>query len=62
MLDLKLDDYDISSVGIRLITSIPGRYTGNELYKYGQMRAYSIIFEELQRANLKPIPDTTITY
>jgi len=35
MLELKLDDYDISSVGIRLITSIPGRYAGNELYKYG---------------------------
>jgi tyrosyl-DNA phosphodiesterase-1 len=47
ILDLKLDDYDISSVGIRLITSVPGRYTGNELYKYGQMRAYNIIFEEI---------------
>jgi tyrosyl-DNA phosphodiesterase-1 len=38
LLKINFDDYDFKDVNIRLITSLPGRFVGNQLYKYGMMR------------------------
>lgn len=38
LLKIKFDDYDFKDVNIRLITSIPGRFVGNQMFKHGMIR------------------------
>ncbi|CAD8052683.1 unnamed protein product [Paramecium primaurelia] len=62
LLKIKYDDYDFKDVNIRLITSIPGRFVGNQLYKYGMMRLQSVLYQELCNNKMEIPKQVCVTY
>ncbi|CAD8060157.1 unnamed protein product [Paramecium sonneborni] len=62
LLKIKYDEYDFKDVNIRLITSIPGRFVGNQLFKYGMTRLQSVLFQELCNNKMDVLKQVCVTY
>ncbi|CAD8131791.1 unnamed protein product [Paramecium octaurelia] len=62
LLKIKYNDYDFQNINIRLITSIPGRFTGNQMNKYGMMRIQSVINSELKSNDFEIPKQVSIAY
>ena len=43
MKEIEVRRYDFSNAGVRLVGSVNGRYTGQDMYKYGQKRIKEIM-------------------
>ena len=61
-LELRLDDYEIKGVNIRLVTSIPGTYKGDNYHKHGSLRVMKIVSEELAKGGFEPFKNPVVTY
>jgi hypothetical protein len=53
-----LQNYDFSKTQARLIVSIPGKHSDEDLEKYGHMRLRSVVYS----LHLEPHGSTTIDY
>ncbi|CAD8055701.1 unnamed protein product [Paramecium sonneborni] len=62
LLKIKFNDYDFQNINIRMIASIPGRFTENQLYQYGVMRIQSVLNQELINNKFEIPKQISITY
>ena len=59
---MRLEDYAIRGINIRLIPSIPGTFKGNQSYQYGSLRVLNVVKEELMSNKMEPFKNPVVTY